>query len=120
MRTPEMILKDLVSLEKEIREVTDTLNALDDKDLEIEPEHRKMISELMNSDFIARLPNQAQRDDALENYVLNNEQYRPLHYNYLKHKNTLKNTYRLYYFLQDCMKNRRAELQVITFGGRGE
>jgi len=117
MRTPEKILENLHSLETELLDTITQLNALEDAEMVVEPEHRKMVSELMNSDFIAKLPNQSMRDDALENYILNNEQYRPMHEKWLIAKNETKRMYRKYRFLEECLKDCRTELQLLAFGG---
>lgn len=117
MRTPEIILKDISDLETQIGAALTELDRLEGEEMAVEPEHRKMISELLNSDLVAKLPNQQMRDDALENYILNHDQYRPLHEKWLLCKADNKRAYRQYRFLEECMKNRRAELQLLTFGG---
>jgi hypothetical protein len=57
------------------------------------------------------------RDAALENYVLNHDDYRPLHERYLTIKAEIRVAWRRLRFFEECIKNRRAELQVISFGG---
>jgi hypothetical protein len=117
MRTPEVLIEDLRNMEKEVAELIATLETLDKQEMDAEPDHRQMISEIMNMDSIAKLPNQTMRDDALENYVLNHIDYADKHRAYLLLKLKGKNTYRKYRYLEECMKNRRAELQTITYGG---
>lgn len=102
-------------LEVGILAYIEKLNRLEIEDMENEPEHRKMISELMNADFIAKLPNQVMRDDALENYIYNNEQFSKKHMEYLKLKLEIKNCYRRYRYYEECMKNRRTELNTFVF-----
>jgi len=113
MRNPELIVKDLRDLEEQMGDKVTDLEILDRQEMESEPAHRKMVSELMSADFIAKLPNQVMRDDALENYILNNDQYCDLHTAYLVLKMKGRNTYKWYRYLEECMKNRRAELQSL-------
>lgn len=120
MRLADTIINDIAILENQQMAVMNILGEVEEKELDLEPEHRKMVSELMNSDFIAKLPNQIMRDDALENYILNNPEYSDRHRAYLEHKALVKKTYRTYRYIEDCIKNRRAELQAVTFGGKNE
>jgi thiaminase len=112
MRNPELINGDIAHLEKELASLLLDLDYLDKQEMDSEPAHRKMVSELMNADFIAKLPNQTMRDDALEDYMLNNDQYRDKHLAYLLLKMNNRQKYRRYRFLEECMKNRRTELQA--------
>lgn len=113
----KQIIEDIRKIESLVSEKIDELNKLEDEEMILEPEHRKMISGLMNSDLIARLPNQTQRDSTLEDYVLNHEDYRELHEKWLITKSKIKRTYRKYIFYSECLKNRRTELQALAFGG---
>jgi hypothetical protein len=117
MRTPKGLIEDLRILEEEVGRLLADMEVLDKQEMDAEPEHRKMVSELMNADFIAKLPNQVMRDDALENYILNNDQYADRHRAYLILKMRGRSLYRKYRYLEECMKNRRAELQVLNYGG---
>jgi DNA polymerase III delta prime subunit len=117
MKNTQTVLQDLHALEKELSEAIRILSDIEDREMESEPEHRKMLNELINADFITNLPNQAMRDSALEDYVMNNEQYREKHREYLTIKNMSKRAYRDYRFIEECLKDRRAELQSMSFGG---
>ncbi len=117
LRTPELVLQDIMTLETKIFDFITQLDATDKEELDSEPAHRQMITEVMNMDVVAKLGNQTQRDNALEDYILNRPEYAEKHRTYLELKNKAKSTYRNYRFYEECLKDRRAELQMLTFGG---
>ncbi len=110
-------IKQMKDLEKLIQDKMDDLTALEDREMELEPKHIKMMSAIYDSDLVSNLPNQTLRDSAVESLVLNDQRYVPIHTEYLMNKLLIKRTYRVMRYLEEAMKNRRTEINYLTFGG---